>query len=125
MNNALDKRKDDAAEKLQQRPSTTPYVDIYENADELLLVADLPGVDRQDLNVHFEKGQLAIEARRSDATEGSRLAAEWKALDFRRTFAVPQGINADRISAELANGVLRVHLPKVESLKPRQIQIRA
>lgn len=121
---ALDKRTADPAEKLQQRPAATPVVDIYENADELLLVADLPGVAGGDLNVHFENGQLAIEARRSDASDGTLLAAEWKPLDFRRSFAVPQGIDAERISAELTNGVLRVHLPKAESLKPRQIQIR-
>jgi HSP20 family molecular chaperone IbpA len=117
-------KRTDAAEKLHQRPFAAPLVDIYENSDELLIVADLPGVESSDLNVHFEKGQLAIEARLHAPVEGTVLAAEWRPLDFRRTFVVPQGINADRISAELHGGVLHVHLPKADSLKPRQIQIR-
>ena len=115
----------EAAEKLQQRPFVAPAVDIYENADELLIVADLPGVDGNDVTLHFEKGQLSIDARRRDVAEGTRLAAEFRPFDFRRVFGVPQGINADKIAAEVNQGVLRVHLPKVEALRPRQIQVKS
>ena len=118
-------KRDGDAEKLQQRAFVTPAVDIYENADELLLVADLPGVGQDDVTVQFEKGQLSIEGRWTAAAEGAPLAREFRGRDYRRTFAVPQGIDSERISAEMKSGVLRVHLPKAQSLKPRQIRVSA
>lgn len=121
----LTKRTSDTGEKLQQRPLATPAVDIYENGDELLIVADLPGVAKDGVAVHFDKGQLWIEGHQGSAAEGSALAAEFRPLDYRRTFAVPQGIDADKITADMTAGVLRVHLPKAAALKPRQIQVRA
>ena len=119
------KRGTDAAERLQQRAFAAPAVDIYENADELLLVADMPGVATGDLRVHFEKGHLSIEGRRESGPDHNPVAAEFLPIDFRRTFAVPQGIDPEKISADLRSGVLRVHLPKADALKPRQIQVRA
>jgi HSP20 family protein len=121
----LTKRSGDAAEKLQQRPFLTPAVDIYENADELLLVADLPGVAKDGVTIHFDKGQLSIEGQRTAPASGSVLAAEFRALDYRRSFAVPQGIDSDKIAAEMTSGVLRVHLPKAAALRPRQIHVKA
>jgi len=123
-NNTLSHERD-RAEKIQSRPLAAPVVDIYENADELLVVADLPGVTKDQLVINLEKGQLTIDARREDAVSGTRLAAEYRALDYRRTFLVPQGIDTEKISADLNHGVLKVHLPKSASLKPRQIHIRA
>ena len=119
------KRRGETAEKMHQRPFTTPPVDIYENADGLLIIADLPGVAQDDLAIHFEKNQLTIEGRRQTAFEGNALAAEFRPVDYRRTFVVPQGINAERISANLTAGVLRVTLPKADALKPRQIHVKA
>jgi HSP20 family molecular chaperone IbpA len=110
-------------EKVQQRPAVPPPVDIYENEDKLLLVADMPGVSRDEMAIHFEKGQLTIEGTRRDTVDGNLLAAEFPSYDYRRTFLVPQGIDAEKISAELDNGILKVHLPKASSLKPRRIQI--
>ena len=128
MNNnesSLLKRQSDAAEKLHQRPYVAPLVDIFENGDELLLVADVPGVSNDALAIQFEKGQLTLEARRTDVFEGAALAAEYRPYDFRRTFVIPQGIDAAKISAELDGGVLRVHLPKAAQLKPRQIHVKS
>jgi HSP20 family molecular chaperone IbpA len=112
------------AEKNEQRPAIAPSVDVYENENELLVVADLPGVTQDRMNIHFEKGRLTIEGRRSAPAWTSRLA-EAHVADFRRTFLIPQGIDAERITAELAQGVLSVHLPKHSSLKPRRIEIKA
>jgi len=117
-------RESDSAEKIQQRPTTAPLVDIYENAEELLVVADLPGVGKEQLSIHLEKGQLTIEGRRTEKVEGNILAAEYRPLDFRRTFVVPQGIDINAIAADLSHGILRVHLPKSAALKPRQIEIK-
>lgn len=122
---ALKTTTNDRAEKDHPRASTPPPVDIYENADELLVVADLPGVTKDGLNISFEKGQLLIEGRRDLGVQGAPLATEYRAADFRRAFLVPNGIDAEKISASLDSGILRVHLPKSASIKPRQIQVKA
>lgn len=113
-----------AADKAEPRAAIAPAVDVFENENELLVVADLPGVTQDRMNIHFEKGRLTIEGRRSAPAWTPRLT-EAASADFRRTFLVPQGIDAERITAELAQGVLTVHLPKHASLKPRRIDIKA
>lgn len=117
--NKVPQRRDQAAEKLAQRATVAPTVDIYENKDELLILADLPGVAREDLTVNFEKGRLSIEGRLST------FAAEEEPFDYRRSFVVPQGIDAEKIAANLQNGVLRLSLPKPAAAKPRQIEIKS
>lgn len=106
-------------EKLAQRATALPPVDIYENKDELLIFADLPGVAKDDLRIHFDKGQLTLEG---SVREHS---ADEEPFDYRRSFVVPQGVDAEKISAQLQNGVLRVTLPKPAALKPRQIEVKA
>ena len=69
---SIQTREGDAAEKMEQRPTTAPLVDIFENNDELLVVADMPGVAKDNVSINFDKGQLTIEGRRS-ATTGSGL----------------------------------------------------
>ena len=113
-------------ERVKQRATITPRVDVYENANELLLVADLPGATKESVSIQLDKGQLTIEATRSDeSTTGSLLAAEYRPVDYARVFAVPQGIDGAKIDAQLSGGVLRLRLPKSEALKPRRIEVRA
>lgn len=109
--------------KAEPRPAIAPAVDVFENQDELLVVADLPGVAEDAMSVHFDKGRLTIEGKRRAPAWTARLT-ESAGADFRRTFLVPQGIDPDRIAAELTQGVLTVHLPKRASLKPRRIEIK-
>ena len=112
-------------EKMDAKRTLTPPVDIYENAEELLLVTDLPGVEQDGVTVNLEKRELVIEARKTRAEgEGRPLAVESQDLDYRRSFILPQGIDAEKISAELKNGVLRVRVPKAAAVKPRQIQVK-
>jgi HSP20 family molecular chaperone IbpA len=100
-------------------------VDVYENANELLVLADVPGATKDTVAVHVDKGQLTLEARREPAAHGTVLEAEYRPVDYHRVFSVPQGIDASKIEAELSAGVLRVRLPKSEALKPRRIEIKA
>ena len=113
------KREDEVPEKVAQRATVAPAVDIFENKDELLILADLPGVSKEDLSINFDKGQLMLEGRPRE------FGPEEEAFDYRRTFVVSQGIDADKISAHLQNGVLRLTLPKPAALKPRQIEVKA
>lgn len=111
-----------------ERLAVRPRVDVFENDAEYLVVADVPGVTKDALDVRFEEGELRLEARRRaapPAPDARLLAEEYRAADFRRAFAMPEGVDADKIDAELANGVLKVHLPKSAARRPRRIEIRA
>jgi len=108
-----------------QRRAVTPACDIYENKEEVLLVADLPGVAPEALRINVDNDELTLEARRELPSEGVLLSAEYPACDYRRSFVVPTGIDASKIAAELKNGILHLHLPKSEEVKPRQISVRA
>lgn len=91
-------------------------VDIYEGADELLLLADLPGVEPDGLSVSFEASELKIEGRRGTGDSASV---------YCRTFRVSEQIDPNGISAELAAGVLKLRLAKAAHTKPRKIEVRA
>jgi HSP20 family protein len=124
----LNQRESEAPRRIEPQPRgqvVAPPVDVYENRDEFLLIADMPGVVREDLRIHLDKGQLTIQAGRPELARGKLLAAEARATEYRRAFSVPQGIDVEKISADLKDGVLYVHLPKSADLKPRQIQVRA
>ena len=91
-------------------------VDIYEGADELLLLADLPGVEPDGLSVSFEASELRIEGRRG---QGDTAAV------YSRTFRVSEQVDPAGISAELNAGVLKLRLAKAAHTKPRKIEVRA
>ena len=91
-------------------------VDIYEGTEELLLLADLPGVEPDGLSVSFEAAELRIEGRRGNDDTASV---------YSRTFRVSEQIDPAGISAELNAGVLKLRLPKAAHTKPRKIEVRA
>jgi HSP20 family protein len=111
-------------QEIRQRRSVAPLVDVYENADEYLVVADLPGVSRDEVDIQFDRGELTLHARRSGGSDGA-LSREFAAIDFRRTFRVPDKVDTPNISAELEQGVLRLRLPKSPEVRPRKIQVEA
>jgi len=119
MSEIIQKRQGNGAEKLAERPFYAPPVDIFENKEEILILADVPGVKTEGVSLNLDKDQLTIDAHRTELTEGE------PSFDYRRTFVVPRGIDPDKITANLANGVLRLVLPKPASLKPRQIEVKA
>lgn len=108
-----------------QRRTVTPACDIYENKEEVLLVADLPGVAPEALKINLDNDELTLEARRDLPKDGALLSAEYRGCDYRRSFVLPSGIDGSKIAAELKNGILHLHLPKSEDVKPRQIAVRA
>src|SRR5262245_61354139 len=87
-------------EHVSERPAVAAQVDVYENAKELLVVADLPGVSKQDLSIQVDAETLTIEGRRAETPTGTALVAEYRSFDFRRTFSVPEGIDRAKIEAE-------------------------
>lgn len=104
----------------------TPRVDIYETADEVVLLCDMPGAKPADVDVKFEKGELSLYGKIAPRPRpGDFLAEEYGIGDFYRTFAIAPEIDSDKIAAESRDGVLTVHLPKQEKVKPKRIAVKA
>ncbi len=102
------------SETMSSQPSIAPAVDIYENDGGYLVLADLPGVGIEGVDIRYEEGELSLIGRRDAARR-----------DFRRVFKIPEDVDAEAIGAELDNGVLELRLPKAKSVQPRKIEVRA
>ncbi len=103
-----------------------PHVDILEQNGDLVLVADMPGVKSDAIDIDFEDGVLTIQGHVAPRNENvGYLLQEYGVGDFYRTFRVSEQVDASKIRAEYANGVLTLHLPKAEEAKPRKIEVRA
>src|SRR5262249_146 len=108
------------------RRAVVPPVDILENADEVLVVADVPGVEASAIDVRVENDTLTLEAKHTSSPVGTpALAREYDETDFARNFRIPAGIDAANINAEVRNGTVIVRLPKAATAKPRKVAVRA
>lgn len=116
-----------AGESVADRPVVRPHVDIFESQDELLIVADMPGVTPDSLSIDLEEDRLTIHGRRRELVgEDARLLMGARCgYDYRRVFTIPEAVDGEKISAELDAGVLRLHLPRHERTRPRRIAIKA
>jgi HSP20 family molecular chaperone IbpA len=105
----------------------TPLIDIHEGPEGLVLEADLPGASENNLSIQLEDNVLSLHARvASSLPEGTRvLHEEYGAADYFRSFILSDEVERSKISAELKNGVLRLHLPKAERAKTRRIEIKS
>jgi HSP20 family protein len=103
----------------------TPRADVFEAPEELRLVLDLPGVKPEDVELHFERGELTVHGKVAPAERpGALLAAEYQVGDYYRAFLIGQEVAADQISAELKHGVLTIHLPKSAAARARRIAVK-
>ena len=123
-NTELTKRTENMVEKRHEIPVVAPIVDIYENEDEILLHADMPGVTKDQITVNVDNGKLEISGIRHLQESGAGNWQEFGDVEYRRIFSVPQSIDVAKVNAELKEGVLKLHLPKAEAAKPRTIEIR-
>lgn len=124
--NALKRTNGSRGETTRSGKYFMPRVDIYERDADLLLLADLPGVRPDDVDLRYEQGELILQGKVSRRPhEGNIVFAEYEEGDFYRVFQIHETIDSARIEGELKNGVLTVHLPKVEKAKPRQVTIKA
>lgn len=105
-----------------------PPVDIFEKGDNLILRVELPGVSRDDIDVRVDNGTLILEGeRRRDPVldESATHRLERVYGNFSRSFALPATVDATKIAASYADGVLEIVLPKSEAAKPKRVEIRA
>ncbi len=100
-----------------------PPVDIYEAPEGLVVVADLPGVDREHIDVRVDNNVLTIRGRAEHRTQGEQVYEEFQLLDYYRQFQLGEKVDQGKITAEMKHGVLTLRLPKVEEPKPRKISI--
>jgi HSP20 family molecular chaperone IbpA len=102
-----------------------PPTDIFESDDLLTIVMEMPGVDREDVDVNVENGVLRVEGRLDFSKyEGMQpVYTEYNIGHYRRSFSLSSKVDQDRISAQMQDGVLTLLLPKAEEAKPRRISV--
>jgi len=102
----------------------TPLANILESKDAYVLEAEMPGVNKDGLEITVENGELTIVGRRAAVeARGRELYRESRATDFRRSFELDPSIDTTKISAKIDQGVLTLTLPKAEAVKPRKIAV--
>jgi HSP20 family molecular chaperone IbpA len=103
----------------------TPRVDILETEKELLLFAEMPGVRSEDVELRYENGELVLHGKvQANPENRAMLLHEYEEGDYYRVFRIDETIDPTKIEAESKNGVLTVHLPKTEAVRPRQIAVK-
>lgn len=117
----------DLVERTRARRVYSPKVDITERKDDIVVTADMPGVDEKSVDINLEKNMLSIYGRVEDnAPESHRpLHVEYGIGDYERAFTLSNEIDRDRIQATVKNGVLTIVLPKAETAKSKKIAVTA
>jgi HSP20 family protein len=121
---------EDAVTRLMSEPRGSrpwsPAVDILENQESLIVRADLPDVNIEDIDIRVENQTLTISGRRKfekDENVKGYHRIERNYGEFVRSFAVPSTVDTDKVAADYKNGVLTITLPRKESAKPKQIKV--
>jgi HSP20 family protein len=111
----------------QNRRVFVPYVDIYETGDDIVMIADMPGVEGNSVDITLEKNILTINGRvESEQHQNYSLSyAEYEAGDYERSFTLTSGIDWDKVEATMQNGVLHLRLPKAPEAKAKKIAVKA
>jgi HSP20 family protein len=106
--------------------SWSPSVDIFETEGEIVVKAELPGMDRKDITLHLEKNVLSIRGERKfekETKDENYHRIERSYGNFSRSFSIPATVDEEQIRADYKDGVLKIILPKKEQAKPKQIKI--
>jgi len=113
-------------ERTRSTTTYTPRFDIVEVDDELTLYGDLPGVAPENLEVRFENEHLIVHGRVEPRhEERQHVYGEYGIGDFYREFRINEAVDAGKNEAELKDGVLTLHLPKAEAIKPKRIEVKS
>ncbi len=102
-----------------------PPMDIYETQDGLVVVADMPGVTTEELDVRVDNHILTIRGHARHMMRGERIHREYELVNFFRQFELHEKVDQQHITADLKGGVLTLHLPKAEEVKPRRIAVQS
>ncbi len=120
------KEMESKGELTQRRPIFVPAVDIFENKESLVLIADMPGVTNDGVEIHLEDGELTIRGKVVEEQESAEpVYTEYRSGDYYRSFTLSNVIDQAKIQASMKDGVLMIMLPKAEEAKPRKITVSA
>ena len=116
-----------SGEEMRPGPVFMPAVDILENQNEIVILADMPGVDGKDVDIDLREDVLSIRGAVSPVEDEKEVSVyrEYNWGDYFRQFTLTEVIDQEKISAKMDEGVLRLTLPKKEKVKPKKIQISA
>ncbi len=107
--------------------SWAPSVDVIEKENEIVVKAEIPGMEQKDIDVHLEDNQLTIKGERKFEKEdkGENYIRQERVYgSFYRSFTIGSGIQADKVNASYKNGILEIVLPKEEKVQPKKIEIK-
>jgi HSP20 family molecular chaperone IbpA len=102
-----------------------PAVNIVETEEGLTLTADIPGANKDVLDINVEKGILTISTQVTRSMPGNPCYTEFELSSYYRQFSIPEILDHAKASAQLSNGILTLRVPKAEVAKPRKIEIKA
>jgi len=122
---SLEKSGSRAPEQTYNGPVYSPAVDIFESDDRISLLADMPGVKPKDLKIDLRDNTLTLSGRVEATSDRTNILTEYESGTYFRQFTLSEVIDQAKIDAKLADGVLRLDLPKLERAKPRQITVKA
>ena len=124
MNTTVRENVETAPDRRQQEQFAAPMASVTEDQDGYTLLVEMPGVNKEGLEISIENNELTITGRRSLPTiEGTILHRESRPENFRRTFEIDPSIDAGKIGATIEQGILTLRLPKAEQVKPRKITV--
>jgi HSP20 family protein len=106
--------------------SWAPAIDIYETENELVLSAEVPGIDEKDIEIRIEDGTLTLRGERKfekEARQENYHRIERAYGAFSRSFSLPPNVDQENVQAEHADGVLKIHMPKKPESKPKTVKI--
>jgi len=113
-----------ASERTEYQEFVVPVVNIFETGDGYALEAEMPGVNKDGLEIKLEGNEITVIGRRAtDPVNGELLLRERSAADYRRVFELDPAIDTNKISAKMEQGMLTLTLPKSERVKPRKITV--
>ena len=115
-----------STQRMPSRPVFLPPADIYETKDSIVVLAEMPGVPPEGVDLTLERRVLTIRGRSAagDHTGYQRVYNEYTDGDYERVFTLSENIDRDRIEAKLKDGVLHLVLPKAETAKARRIELK-
>jgi HSP20 family protein len=111
----------------EEESAFSPKVNIRDTKNHLTLSFELPGMDKQDIKVVVKDGELIVSGQRefkSEEKDGTFIRSEIRSGKFSRSFSLPDGVNADDISADYKNGILEIQLTKREEVRPMEIEVK-
>jgi len=112
--------------KLRELEGISPAVDMYDKKDEIVVKAEIPGVEKENVRISLSDNMLTIKGetkKEEEVKEEDYYYSERSYGSFARTLSLPSKVKSDKIKASFKNGILEIHLPKAEEAKPKEIKI--